>query len=191
MGSDEGGLTVEVRGDAERFAALFTQCAPAVRAFAYRRTGDWWVAEDVAAQTFLQAWQAWPQYEERGVPARAWIMRIAAGVLVDHARRQRREVAMRAGLIAAGGKEHGPLGMPDGQPESVRDADRLALALAALPAQQRYALWLRYGADWMIADIAARIGRSPGATKQLLHRTLTALRTGVAVPVGSEVSRGR
>ncbi len=188
MVGDEIGLTVYARGDAERFAALFAQCAPAIQAFAYRRTGDWWVAEDVTAQTFLQAWQAWPRYEERGASARAWIMRIAVGVLVDHARRRRREADLLTALSLVRGSNGEMARTVDEEAARMLDHTHIGMALAALPTKPRRAMWLRYGADQAISDVAVRIGRSPGATKQLLHRTLATLRAEVTAATNREAS---
>ncbi len=72
------------------FAQVYQRHHAAVFAFAYRRTGDRMRAEDVAAQTFLQALQAYGRYEERGAPVMAWLLRIAANVICEQARRERR-----------------------------------------------------------------------------------------------------
>lgn len=79
------------------FAQLYQRHYAAVFAFAYRRVGDRARAEDVAAQTFLQALQAFPRYEERGAPVAAWLLRIAANIMAEHARRRRRELPLDDG----------------------------------------------------------------------------------------------
>jgi len=49
--------------------------------------------------------------------------------------------------------------------------------LAALPADQQRAVRLRYYEDRALLDIAAQMGRSEAAMKQLLQRALKGLRT--------------
>jgi len=48
-------------------------------------------------------------------------------------------------------------------------------------------VWLRYGEDWALDAIATEIGRSPGATKQTLHRAIKALRARLAADIASPV----
>jgi RNA polymerase sigma-70 factor (ECF subfamily) len=48
--------------------------------------------------------------------------------------------------------------------------------VAALPADQREVVRLRFYEDQRFADVARRMGRSEGAVKQLLRRALRALR---------------
>jgi RNA polymerase sigma-70 factor (ECF subfamily) len=162
------------------FAQLYQRHYAAVFAFAYRRVGDRARAEDVAAQTFLQALQAFPRYEERGAPVAAWLLRIAANIMAEHARRRRRELPLDDGPPwdeAMRGR-----GRAGGRDDDWDWVDRWERAqwvrayLAALSPDQRRALWLRYGEDQALEDVAARLGRSPAATKQLLHRTLKTLR---------------
>ena len=165
----------------EEFAALYRQHHATVLAFARVRTRDAARAEDVAAQTFARAYQAFGRYEERGVPVAAWLLRIAANVIAGDARRGRgvtvlpltaQHLNVLDGAGAAG---------PD---EWVQRRERAAWLhdhLAALPAEQRRLLWLRFWEDRAIGDVAARIGRSEGATKQLLHRTVKTLRTRMGV----------
>ena len=45
-------------GDADAFGELFDSCAKAVYNHAFRLVGDWSAAEDVMAQTFLEAWRS-------------------------------------------------------------------------------------------------------------------------------------
>ena len=53
--------------------------------------------------------------------------------------------------------------------------------------QHSRVVWLRYGEDWALDAIATEIGRSPGATKQTLHRAIKALRARLAADIASPV----
>ena len=60
--------TSETAPDAEAFGVLYERYVHRVFAFALSRLHDRTQAEDVTSQTFLQALQALPRYQQRGVP---------------------------------------------------------------------------------------------------------------------------
>jgi hypothetical protein len=53
-------------GDADAFSVVFDVYAKSVYNHAFRLTGDWSVAEDVMAATFLEAWRARQRIAEDG-----------------------------------------------------------------------------------------------------------------------------
>jgi RNA polymerase sigma-70 factor (ECF subfamily) len=63
--------------------------------------------------------------------------------------------------------------------EDVRERADLWAAVDALPAAQRTAVTLRYAHGMKVVDVAAAIGKTEGATKQLLLRALRTLRAKV------------
>lgn len=78
------------QSDPAKFAALYRSHVHLVHAFAWSRLHDRAGAEDVTAETFRRALRALPRYEPRGVPFRAWLLRICANLVADeHARRAR------------------------------------------------------------------------------------------------------
>jgi len=169
------------------FAQLYQRHHAAVFAFAYRRTGDHMRAEDVAAQTFLQALQAYGRYEERGAPVTAWLLRIAANVVYEQARRERRGPQVVSAASCPAGWDSSPGGGACDWAERVERRAWIARHLATLSRNERRVVWLRYGEDWAIDAIAAEIGRSPGATKQALHRAIKALRARLAADIDDAV----
>jgi len=169
------------------FAQVYQRHHAAVFAFAYRRTGDRMRAEDVAAQTFLQALQAYGRYEERGAPVMAWLLRIAANVICEQARRERRGPQVVSAAACPAGWDSSP---GDGSCDWAERVERrawIARHLATLSQDERRVVWLRYGEDWAINAIATELGRSPGATKQALHRAIKALRARLAADVDGAV----
>lgn len=159
-------------------AALYEGYYPLVLAYAHRRTGRLMDAEDVAAQTFLHAARALDRYEERGVPMEAWLLRIASSILADHARarKRRQDLGLDETYASLDDVRGSPHDGPDAWAERWDRALWLRGHLAALSAEQRQALWLRFGEDRPIDDVAAHLGRSPNATKQILYRTVKLLR---------------
>ncbi len=133
-------------------------------------------AEDLTAQTFERALRAIGRYEERGAPFSAWLLRIAAHVVADRARR----VAPLddAELLDDDGDGAAADAAPDWTEEWAL-ATWLRGHLAALPEDQRRVVWLRYYEDRSFGDVATRMDRSENAVKQLLRRALAAVRARV------------
>jgi RNA polymerase sigma-70 factor (ECF subfamily) len=156
------------------FADHYARYYPLIFAYVLRRIGDWTAAEDITAHTFARAFQALGRYEERGAPFDAWLMRIATNALTDEFRRRRSELSAQSAMRAAGG------GGPDLQQEDwlagCEKREWLGTHLGCLSTVQRRALWLRFGTDCTVREVAAELGRSEGATKALLRRALRRLR---------------
>jgi RNA polymerase sigma factor (sigma-70 family) len=114
--------------------------------------------EDCFQETFLAALRAYPRLRP-GSNIRAWLFTIAQRKAIDHSRRARREVALEAPQAAA----------------SAPDRDVWS-AVAMLPARQRAAVLLRFGADLPHREIAAAIGCSEEAARRSLHEGLKRLR---------------
>jgi len=124
------------------------------------------LAEDVLQATFVRAWQALRAGTEVH-DVRAWLYRIAHNQAVN---------ALR---IAGAALPHVP-GVPAVNPEvEVERREELRAALDeidALPARQRAAILAVAVADRPHADVAAELGLSDGALRQLLLRARTTLR---------------
>lgn len=70
---------------------------PLVRFFRHRLGDDWPLAEDLVSDVFFRAWAKRDTYREQpGVPARAWLYRLAHNRLVDHWRTRRPTVPLDA-----------------------------------------------------------------------------------------------
>ncbi len=143
-------------------------------------------ASDLVQQTLLQAHRQRGRFRGRS-PAQmwAWLRTLMAGTLTDALRRlgrARRDAAREQSLDAADGSgERGAWlaaeqSSPSQQAGRNEQADRLHAALAELPEAQRAALVLRHCHGLSVAEIAARLGRSPSAVAGLLKRGSRQLR---------------
>ena len=77
------------KGDAQAFGQLYDRFQPEIVRYLTYRVGNPDTAEDLAQQVFLKAWQAIPRYQDRGVPFKAWLYRMAHNLMVDHHRTRR------------------------------------------------------------------------------------------------------
>lgn len=152
-------LAVRARGgEADCFDELARRLREPLTRFIRRRLDGGVDAEDVVQETLLRAYRGLDGYD----PSRrftTWLYAIGKNVAADHRdlarRRQERE---RQAPIAA--EALAAADVPD-----VWRAARRALGDDAYRA-----LWLRYGQDLSVAEVAREIGRSVVATKVMLFR---------------------
>lgn len=152
--------------DAEAFAAAYVAHRARIERYCMVRLGDPDVAADVAQAVWLEAWERRGTYEDRGHPITAWLYPIARSRCVDRGR-----VLSRWRLVPL--VDIHPAPDPIAAAET-RVAIAAVLAAVATPAQ-RQALALR-AAGYTLAEVAAAMGLTLGATKALIHRGMEAVR---------------
>lgn len=158
--------------DAE-FAEVYRTHLRDVYSYAYYRVGNHHDAEDLTEQTFLQAYRHFEraQRESNGRPLRPWLIRIAhnlaANLYRDRSRRPASSIEDTDAISALRTTE-----------EIVEGREELARVLAALgelPDDRREALIMRFALGMDNREIARALGRSDGATKVLIHRSIKQL----------------
>ena len=163
------------RRDPRAFEALYRKYVAQVYNFALYELRDPHAAEDLTAQVFLRALAGLRHFREQAEPPessfRAWLFQIARNALSNERRRSRRHPD--APLDAA-------LEMPsaDDVPATAAGRDELRAVLRAidrLPADRRQALVLRFVDELDAREIGQVLGRSEGATRVLIHRSLQAV----------------
>jgi len=168
--SDERVLVEAAQRDPSRFAELYERNFDRVYAYVSRRLTDRSAVEDVTAEVFRQALANLGQFEWRGSPFVAWLVRIAANAVTDHWRRVSREQPM----LEADGPESAP-----SDPASIDAVERRALLfrlVRSLPADQRRVIEMRFAQEKGVREIARELNRSEGAVKQLQFRAIQNLR---------------
>ncbi len=163
---DERLLIEAAQQDPSRFARLYEANFERVYAFIARRVGDRSTAQDLTADVFHRALANLARFEWRGAPFAAWLFRIAANAIADHAQRLAREQNVPAATEPEGTSM-----------EEIEHRARLFRLVTLLPEDQRRVIGLRFAQGRSIRDIARELGRSEGAIKQLQFRGLQALRT--------------
>lgn len=166
--SDERLLIEAAQKDPSRFAELYDQNFHRIYAFVARRVRDRAEAQDLTAHVFHQALANLEKYKWRGAPFVTWLYRIASNAIADQARRKLRE----AGNPAEASSE--PTVSDD--LEIVERRARVSREVEKLPEDQRRVIVLRFADEMSIREIAAMLGRTEGAVKQLQFRGLENLR---------------
>jgi RNA polymerase sigma-70 factor (ECF subfamily) len=162
---DDRSLIEAAQADPARFAELYDRYVERVYAFVSRRARDRAAAEDITSEVFQQALGHLGQFEWRGVPFVAWLFRIASNAIADRWRQDARD------------SYDPPADIPDTRElEELERRVILFQLVDRLPDVQRQVIQMRFVEEKSIREIAAAIGRSEGAVKQLQLRALENLR---------------
>jgi RNA polymerase sigma-70 factor (ECF subfamily) len=155
--------------DDDFFERLYAAEAQGLFGFLAYRTGDRALAEDLMADAFERALRSRGRFDRRRGSERTWLYAIALNALRDHARRQAAEARAlsRAAEPAAG--------WGDGL-QAVEHRDELQHALAALSAEEREAIALRFGADLTVPEMAEVLGERLTTVEGRVYRGLRKLR---------------
>ncbi len=159
------------RDDPRAFGALYDRYVDTIYRYLYRQTGAREIAEDLTSLTFMRALGALDRFPADR-PVAPWLVRIAHNALVDYRRRAGRTVPLDDTVAHT-------LEAPDapGVTDDLEQAELFDALTAGLPADQRDALALRFVADLSMEQTAAALGRSSGATKMLVTRAPSTVRT--------------
>lgn len=161
-------------GDGAAFAALYDRYVDQTFGYVYRRVGHRQTAEDLTSDVFLRAFRRLDSFQWQGVDLGAWIMTIARNRVHDHFKSARFRMER-----ASDQTPEDPDTSAEDDPERValgRDmAQALGRALEKLSDDHREVIELRFVHDRSVAETAAIMGRTNGATKALQYRALKAL----------------
>jgi len=165
--AEERLLVQAAQKDPGRFAELYERHFEQVYAYIIRRVRERVVAEDLTSEVFHKALSHLANYDWRGIPFAAWLLRIAANVMADQWRRSSRETLL----------EEPPEMATNPNMDEIDQRARLFRLVEALPTDQRRVVEMRFAEGRRIREIAEALGRTEGAVKQLQFRALQNLRS--------------
>jgi RNA polymerase sigma-70 factor (ECF subfamily) len=151
-------------GDEFAWRTLYDESFAALSAYVVWRCGGLRDrAEEVTQETWLTAVRRIRTFDPKAGSFLTWLRGIAANVLRNHFRRQKRQMRPLESepLADSAVGEH---------------AERVAEALAALPSHYEAVLCMKYLEGLSVAAIAAQRGDSPKAVESLLTRAREAFR---------------
>lgn len=157
------------------FEDLYREYMGRIYAFVRAQVGSAADAEDVTAQVFMNAYQAYDRFEPRHSTPAAWLFRIARNATLDHFRAGGRRERLRRTV------EQQPVALEDpAQEAEERIRYRALLAhVARLPERHREVISLRHS-GLSFEEVGGLMSCSEDAAKMLYHRALKALRAAVA-----------
>jgi RNA polymerase sigma-70 factor (ECF subfamily) len=156
-----------------QFSELYRAHLRDVYSYAYYRVGNHHDAEDLTEQTFLQAYRHFERAlsESNGRPLRPWLIRIVHNLAANYHRDRSRRPQSPLDDAAPVSEPHGTEELVEGREE----LQHVLEGVAGLPEDRRSALIMRFALDMDNREIARALGRSEGATKVLIHRSIRQL----------------
>lgn len=166
-------LAVRARDDRECFGILYERHVRRIYNYMYYRTGSSADAEDLTARAFFQAMNNLHRYHVQGVPFSAWLFRIAHNLVANwHRDTSRHRTTSTDVLVEVASDEISP----DDTAEGAEERRELHAIVRQLPPDRQQLLILKYVEQLSNDEISTIMGRSEGAVKALLHRTIKSLR---------------
>lgn len=185
--TEERRLIEAAQQDRTCFADVYERYFELVYSYVVRRVRDRAATEDLTSEVFRKALANIDRFKWTGAPFGAWLLRIASNLIADRAKKAAQE---RGGSPSTREGVHTPsltVGLPPGmqasspqtQQTDLEQSERRAWVIRKvdeLPDDQRRVVRMRFAEEKSISEIAAALGRSEGAVKQLQFRALQNLR---------------
>lgn len=171
----------------QAFDLLVAHFQDAVVGAAVCALGSFEDAQDIAQETFIQAWRDLPSLrDECCFPS--WLLQIARHRCQDHLRRpQHRELPMADPVQEAAGSPGAPL--RPAAPALLRD--QVMEAISELSEPNRLATTLFYINGYSIAEVAGLLAVPPGTVKRRLHESRRRLQGSMMKMVRDTLGEGK
>jgi len=176
------------KGREGAFRELLARYERPVFSLVYRMVRDRTVAEDLAQEAFIRAFNAIGSYDPR-YKFSSWIFKIANNHTIDHLRKRRLDTISIHGSPHAGTEEeeartrlvvesHGE--SPEAYAESRELGGRIEAAIGRLRPEYRTVILLRHVEGYSYDEIAEIMDIPLGTVKTYLHRARAELREHLA-----------
>jgi RNA polymerase sigma-70 factor (ECF subfamily) len=178
LASDGELLRRVAAGDRDAFSVIYVRHETIVVGYLARRTRDAEVAADLAAETFAAAILSAGRFSDEGQSALGWLLGIARNLLGHYwqrgeiERRARQRLGIERLAVSDASLERVEALIDDADP-----ANRLLLALDALPDDQREAIRAHVLAEQPYGELARELGVAEATVRQRVSRGLARLRT--------------
>lgn len=158
-----------VGGDEEAFGRVFDRHADLIYRFVRRRTGDEDLAEEIAAQVFLEAWRQRRKVQLLGGSLRSWLLGVAGNLVRRHWRSlERKRRAIKRLPLPVPESDHA-----DGVARRLDSQQRMAglrAQLETMPRAQVEVLLLWAWEQLSYDEIAKVVGVPVGTVRSRLSR---------------------
>jgi RNA polymerase sigma factor (sigma-70 family) len=168
------------RHEPETFAAVFDRYYAQIHGFAAQRLGPG-LADDVAAETFLVAFDRRERYDLSRPDARPWLYGIASNLISRHRRAEARlyRALARTGVDGAAESHADQVAI---RVDAQAHRGRLMAALAGISDANRGVLLLVAWAGLTTDEAAQALGITPGTARLRLHRARKKIRAALGEP---------
>lgn len=152
------------------FGELYKLYVQPVFRYLLSRVGNQAEAEDLTAQTFLAAFEAFSRFnpKHRFAP---WLFTIAHHKAMDHFRQQRNLTALEEAASVGNAEDH------LGGIIASEEANALSILIKALPEAEQELLRLRFLAAMSFSEMGEFLNRNEDAVKKSVYRLLARLQS--------------
>ena len=175
-------LIQQCRTDPTAFGQVFDLWYKPVFGYIMRRTAEYDLSKDIAAETFLKAFLKINTFQYRGISLSAWLFRIATNELNQYYRRSRYKPQSLQQLLENPQMEK-LLHQQDDEREVIEkelqafnDYNLIRTNLLKLDVKYQEVIALRYFEQKTNSEISDILGKNEGTVKSLLSRGLEKLR---------------
>ncbi len=168
-------LAAARQGAGWAYTRLYDSLAPAVAGYARAQgAGD---PEDLTSEVFLAAFSRLGSFAGDEAQFRSWVFTIAHRRVIDDRRARTRRPPPQSLDVGEKGPYRGPVsGSAEDHAVDAMGMQRIRDVLDRLAPDQRDVIALRVVADDLVEQVAAMLGKQPGAVKALQRRGLASLR---------------
>jgi RNA polymerase sigma-70 factor, ECF subfamily len=160
-------------GDVSAIRELYLGHQEHIYRFIWSRVYDPDLADDLTGEVFLRMIKSLPRYQDRALPFRAWLYRIAHNLVIDYHRKQDRRVTMPLEKMDNRLVEIKSL---EERTEQTVTFEQVQQALAQLAPHEREVIEMRFLAGLSLKETAHALDRTVAAVKALQYRGLVSLR---------------
>jgi RNA polymerase sigma-70 factor, ECF subfamily len=164
------------RGDRAALEELYLLYFDRIYSYLHVSVGNRHDAEDLTTQTFLRMLESIGKFRFTSAPFSAWLFRIAHNLAMDHFRAARRWQPEEEVPEPQGSEE------PSAEEAALHSIGRKTMLelIETLSPEQQQVLTLKFVFNFGNNDVAAILGKTPGAIKSLQHRALASLQKQLA-----------
>ena len=173
---DDGAVFARSVVEPELFTVIFDRHYRSVYCYLSRRVGRV-IADDLAAETFILAFERRSSYDPRVERALPWLLGIAVNLIAHHRRSEARQFRALASAAGFEPRDETPI-----DELSLVSSERLVSGLEQLDDYDREALLLYAWGDLKYAEIAQALGIPVGTVRSRLHRARLKLRRALEPP---------
>lgn len=155
----------------DEFARLYEQHLDAVFSYCLFRVADRQLAEDLAADTFEQAWRDRRRYNSKQAGFTTWLFAIARHRIIDNQRKQGRRTH-----LALDGQHRDETLLPEEQVTREAQFAYLRDLIQTLPDEHQELIALKFGAGLSNRRIAELLNKNESAIGSAIYRIMQKLR---------------
>ena len=180
-GGEEKELLKRIKKDPQAFALLYDLHYNEIFSYIFRRLGNYDLARDITAESFLKAYQKIDLFIWRGIPVAAWFYRIASNEINLYLRNKKYtpscidDPGLKNFLTYEEGIETEKAALEKAMQEH-REFNLIQKELTKLDIKYQEVIALRFFEEKTIREIAGILGKNEGTVKSILSRGLKKLR---------------